>query len=118
MFFEWEMPNPNNKNYLVKAIGLKLYYVIYSSTTLFIANLICLANIPMPHIIIYHQEYTLTASYFCCWSTALTERKLSMQYTISMEIYVKEAWKPSLHIIACTGESVRCSSYHLSSLFK
>ena len=71
--------NPNNKNYLVKTIWLKLYYVIYSSTTLFIANLICLANIPTPDLIIYHLEYNLSASCFHCWSTDLTERKLPLQ---------------------------------------
>ena len=56
MFFEWEKPNPNNKNYLIKTIGLKLLYVIYGSTTLAIANLIFLANIPIPDLIIYHLE--------------------------------------------------------------
>ena len=48
---EWE--NPNNKNYLVKTIRLKLNYVIYGYTTLFIANLICLASIPTADLIIY-----------------------------------------------------------------
>ena len=47
MFFKWEKLNPNTENCLAKAIGLKLYHVIYRSITLFIANLICLANIPM-----------------------------------------------------------------------
>ena len=51
MFFECEKLNLNNKNYSVKAIGLKLYYVIYSSATFFIVNLICLANIPTPDLI-------------------------------------------------------------------
>ena len=50
MFFEWEKLNPNKKNYLLKAIELKLYYVIFSSTTLFIAN------IPIADLIIYHLE--------------------------------------------------------------
>ena len=106
MFFEQEKLNPNNKNYLVKAIRLKPYYVIYSFTTLFIASMICLANIPTPDLIIYHQEQNLTASCFRCWSTALTERKLPMQSTISMEVYAEEAWKPSLQIIALTAGSV------------
>ena len=35
-----------------------------------------------------------------------------MQSTISMDVYVKEAWKPSLHIIAVTGGSMVYSSYH------
>ena len=39
---------------MVRAIGLKLYYVVYSSTTLSIANSICLANVPTPDLIIYH----------------------------------------------------------------
>ena len=54
MFFKWEKLNPNNKNYLAKTIGLKLLYVTYGSTTLFVAKLICLANIPTPDLIIYH----------------------------------------------------------------
>ena len=62
MFFKQEKLNPDNKNYLVKTIGPKLYYVIYSSTSLFIANLICLAIIPTPDLIIYHLEQNLTAS--------------------------------------------------------
>ena len=56
MFFEWEKLNPNNKNYSVRATGLKLYYVIYGSTALFIATLICLTNIPTPDLITYHLE--------------------------------------------------------------
>ena len=52
-FFQMEKLNSNNKNYLNKAIGLKLYYVICGFTTLFIATLICLANIPNPDLIIY-----------------------------------------------------------------
>ena len=51
MFFECKKLNLNNKNYSVKAIGLKLYYVIYSSATFFIVNLICLANIQTPDLI-------------------------------------------------------------------
>ena len=62
-------------------------YVIYSSTNLFIANLICLANTPTPDLIIYHLQQNLTASCFHCWSTALTKRKLPMQSTISMGAY-------------------------------
>ena len=54
MFFELEKLNPVNKNYLVKTLGLKLYYVIYGSTSLFIVSMICLANIPTPDLIIYH----------------------------------------------------------------
>ena len=67
--------------YLVKATlqsGLTLYYIVYGSTDLFIANLICLANIPTPDLIINHLQ-NLTASCFCFWSTGLTERKLPMQ---------------------------------------
>ena len=45
MFFEREMPNPNNEKYLVKTIGYKLQYIIYGSTTTAIANLISLASI-------------------------------------------------------------------------
>ena len=52
------------------------------------------------------------------WSSALTERKLPMQYTISMEISAEEAWKSSLQIITLTGGSVAYSSYHSSSFFK
>ena len=48
--------NPSNKNYLVETIVLRLLYVIYGSTTLVIANLICLANIPIPDLTIYHLE--------------------------------------------------------------
>ena len=54
MFFEWEKLNPINKNYLVKTLGLKLYYVIYGSATLFIANMIYLADIPTADLMIYH----------------------------------------------------------------
>ena len=118
MFLHWEKLNRNNKYYLVKAIGFKLYYVIYSSTTLFIANLICLANIPTPDLIIYHLEYNVTASCFCHWSTGLTERKLPMKCTLNVELYAKGAWKPCLYIIALTGGSVGYSSYHSSSLFR
>ena len=118
MFLQWEKLNPNNKCYLVKAIGFKLYYVIYSSTTLFITNLIYLANIPTPDLIIYHLEYNITASCFCHWSTGLPERKLPMQCTLNVELYAKGAWKPCLYIIALTGGSVGYSSYHSSSLFK
>ena len=96
MFFEWEKLNPNNKDYLVRAIGLKLYYVIYSFTTLFIANLICLTNKGTLDLIIYNLEWNFTGSCFCCWSTALTERKLPMHCTVSVGVYAKEAWKPSL----------------------
>ena len=73
MFFKQEKLNPNNNSYLVKAIVLKLYYVIYSSTTFFIDNLICLVKIPTPDF-----KYIYI---FRCWSTALTERKLPMQCT-------------------------------------
>ena len=45
MFFEREMPNPNNEKYLVKTIGYKLQYIIYGSTTTAIANLISLTDI-------------------------------------------------------------------------
>ena len=54
MFFECEKLNPNNKKYLVKTIGLKLWYVVCGSNTLVIANLICLANIPTPDLTKYH----------------------------------------------------------------
>ena len=118
MFFEWEKLNPNNENYLVKAIGLKLYYVIYSSTALFLANLICLANITTPDLKIYYLEQNVTASCFRCWSTTLIERKLLMQFTVSIKVYAEEAWKPSLQIIALTGGSVAYSSYHSTSFFK
>ena len=60
------------------------------STTLFIANLICVANAPTPDLITYHLEQNLTASYFRCWSISLTERKLPMQYTISVEVTPKK----------------------------
>ena len=63
MFLKWEKLNPNNKNYLVKAIGLKLYYVIYNCTALFIANLICLANIPTPDLIIPPSRTSLTVAF-------------------------------------------------------
>ena len=86
MIFELEKLNPNNKNYQFKIIGLKLYYLIYSSTTLFIANLIYVANVL--HNI--HLEQNLTASCFCCWSTGLTERKLPMQYTINVQVTSKK----------------------------
>ena len=71
--------NPSNKNYLVETIVLRLLYVIYGSTTLVIANLICLANIPIPDLTIYHLEQSLTASCSCYWSTGLTKRKLPIQ---------------------------------------
>ena len=117
MFFEWEKRN-SNKNYLVKAIGLSyIYYVMYSSTIFFTARLICLANVATPDFIIYHLEQNLTASCFHCWPTALTKRKLSMQCTIYVEVYIKEAWKPSLHIIAFTSGSLAYCSYHSSSFF-
>ena len=45
MFFEREMPNPNNKKYFVKITGYKLLYVIDGSTTTAIANPISLDNI-------------------------------------------------------------------------
>ena len=115
MFFGQEKLNPNNENYLVKAIGLMLYYEIYSFTTLFIANLIYLADLPTPELIIYHLEQNLTASCFLCWSTALTKRKLPVQCTISMEVCTEEAWKPSLQIIALPGGSVAYRSYISSS---
>ena len=79
MFFECVKLNPSNKNYLVETIGLKLLYVIYRSTTFVIANLICLANIPISDVTIYCLEQSLTASCFCRWSTGLTERKLPIQ---------------------------------------
>ena len=110
MFFEWEKLNPINKNNLVKNIGLKLYYVIYVSTTLFIVNIICLANRPTPDLIIYHLVQNLTASCFHHWSIGLTQRKLSMQCTMSMDVYAEEAWKPSLYIIPLTGGIVAYSS--------
>ena len=50
MFFEYNKLNPNNENYLVKAIGLQLYYAIYS-ITLFIDNPICLVNVLTPDLI-------------------------------------------------------------------
>ena len=56
MFFECVELYPSNKNYLVETIGLKLLYIIYGSTTLVIANLICLANIPIRDLTIYHLE--------------------------------------------------------------
>ena len=118
MFFEWEKLHPNNRNPLVKTIRLKLYFVIYSSTTLFIANMIYLANRPTPGLIIYHLEQNLTASCFHCWSTALTKRKLPIQCTISLEVYAEEAWKTNLYIIALTGRSVACSSYHSNGFFR
>ena len=109
---------PKNKNYLVEIIGLKLQYVIYGSTTLVITNLICLANIPIPDLKIYHLEQSLTAGFFHHWSTGLTKRKLPMQCTKSMEVYTKEAWKPSLYLITLTGGSVAYSSYRSSSFSK
>ena len=127
MFFKWEKLNPNNNSYLFKAIALKLYYVIYSSTTFFIVNLICLVKIPTPDVIIYIPprvephvlcSYRKKTTHEMCWSSALTQRKLPMQCTISMEVYAKEAWKPSLQIIVFTGGSVVYSSYHSSSFFK
>ena len=111
-------PNPNNKHSCIKTIGLKLKYVIYGCTNHVIANLICLANIPFPDLIIYQLEYNLTASCFRCWSTGLTKRKLPMLCTSSVEVYTKEAWKPVLHIAALTGGSVAYSSYHSSSFYK
>ena len=81
---------PSNKNYLVETIGLKLLYIIYGSTTLVIANLICLANIPIRDLTIYHLEQSFTASCFCHWSAGLTKRKLPMQCTISMEVCPKK----------------------------
>ena len=45
MFFEREMLNTNNEKYLVKAIGYKLQYTIYDSTTTARANLISQATI-------------------------------------------------------------------------
>ena len=102
MFSECVKLNPNNKNYLVKTIGPKLQYVIYSFTTHVIANLTWLANITILDVSIYHLEQSLTAICFHRWSTGLTKRKLPMQYTISVDVYAKEAQKPSLHIIALT----------------
>ena len=118
MFFECVKLDPSNKNYLVETIELKLLYVIYGSTTVVTANLIFLANIPISDLTIYHLEYSLTASCFCRWSTGLTEGKLPVQCTISVEVYAKEARKPSLHIIALTVGSVGHSIYHSSSFFK
>ena len=40
-----------------------------------------------------------------------------MQCTISVEFYTEEAWKPSWLIIALTGASVACGTYHLSNFF-
>ena len=108
----------NNKNYLVKTIRLKLHYVIYGFITIFIDNLICVANVPTPDLIRYHLEQDLNASYNRCWSTGITERKLPMQYTISLEVYVEEGWKLSLHIIPLTSGSVAYSSYHSISFLK
>ena len=140
MFFKQEKLNPNNNSYLFKAIVLKLYYVIYSSTTFFIDNLICLVKIPTPdfkYIYIYFvvgplllpkENYPCNVLVLCSyqkkitheiyWSSAPTQRKLPMQCTISVEVYAKEAWKPSLQIIVFTCGSVAYSSYHSSSFFK
>ena len=41
-----------------------------------------------------------------------------MQFTIGMEVYAKEARKPSLHIILLSVGSVAYSSYNSSSFFK
>ena len=92
--------------------------VIYGSTTTVITNLICLANTPTPDLKIYHLDYNLTASYFRRWSTGLTKWKLPMRCTINKNVYAEEARNPSLHIIALTGRSMVCSSYHSSSFFK
>ena len=55
MFFEWENPNPNNENYLIKPWYLS-QYVIYGSTTLFIASLFCLAKMQTTDLMLYHLE--------------------------------------------------------------
>ena len=73
-------------------------YVIYGSTTLVIAKLICSIYMATADLV----GYNLTARCFRRWSTGLTERKLPMQYTISLEVYVEKALKPTLNIITLT----------------
>ena len=92
-FFEWKTINPNNRIYLFKTIGIKLWYVIYGSTTVLTANLICLANTRNSDLIMHHIESNVTT---CClrrWSTGLTGRKLPIEWNISAEFYAKEARK-------------------------
>ena len=45
-----------NENYLFKTLGLKLYNIIYGSTTNAISKLIFLANTPTRDLIIYYFE--------------------------------------------------------------
>ena len=106
MFLECEKFNPKNKNYLVETIGHKLQYVIYCFTTLVIAKLVCLANIPTPDNISSRVEtHFHLFSLLVHWSK-LKKKILPMQCTIIVEVYAKEVWRSSLFIIALTGGSV------------
>ena len=87
MFFECVKLNPSNKNYLVETIGLKLLYVIYGFTTLVIANLICLANIPISDVTIYYLEQSLTVSCFCRCLLVLPKENYPFKETVGSVAY-------------------------------
>ena len=103
---------------MVKTIRLKLNYVIYGYTTLFITNLICLANIPTPDLIIYipprvdaHCQLSSLAVHWSYW------KKTTHACNVKCGGLCQRIRKPSLNIIALAGVSVAYSSYHLSSFF-
>ena len=117
--------NPGNKNYLVKTIVLKLYYVIYDSTAIVITNLICLANTPAPDLVTHHLEKNLTATCVRPGSAGRTERKLPIECTTSAKVCAKESRKTKsacyctyrwisgiqqlLNRSSCSDVSERCS---------
>ena len=111
MFFESNKLNPANEN--------------YGSTITIIINLLFLAKMPKPLLIMYHLEQNLTVSYLSCWSTDLTEKKLLNECTTRGRCKPTKHKKPSLHVIGLTRELVTykwCISgihcYHSSSFFK
>ena len=111
MFLECEKFNPKNKNYLVETIGHKLQYVIYCFTTLFIAKLICLANIPTPdnissrvethfHLfsLLVHwsklkKKNTTHAVYYNCWGLCQRSMEAKSVY------YWTYRWISGIHVV-------------------
>ena len=70
-----------------------LLCVIHDSTTTVMANLIFLAKISTPDLIIQNLEQNITSICPLLWSTGLTQRKLPRKCTKSVELHANKAQK-------------------------